>query len=549
MTGEKRSADLSNRLNVKRGGKLISKTLGKSSSPPSISAPPNAAIGAPKVKKDEVQRHKNTFHDMLRGSPREKDGGHTASLNAHVSGATQTPTYPGHGTCGDSNTARATTAIAVGGRRSSEHRKRSAQESERLPARGRSSEQHTASSPHDDRLADLEKALLAAKEEAAVLRHELDRVKQDAQASAEVSRYQAQHHAPSEDAEMQTDLGSSVQDETDEQEREQHADLLAQNHALRNRLAELQDQLLSQSIYSEAVHSDSDWNAMTLRLHEAEKESHARLQQLLSLKSSISTLTRIDSQVSDTELAENFSQLANRVREWVISNYRRSKMNSDRLSEESAGVLRAIKKDFENIDVADRLPLYQAVVSRILMQIFDEPIILGMPDGGLHAGLRSFAESAQSGGVDVREWKRVTLQVVERCTPAAALYNWRSQRLASLAVELENIMLSISSTEIAPSARSALISIMNAAADLQRTLCLQKAGYNVIFFHALHKEPHRFDEQAMESINHLEERMDDDCEAFARHRDFAFCVFPCLEKIGNDVQNIVFKARVCCGVR
>lgn len=523
---------------MKRGGKLISKTLGKSSSPPSIIAPPKAAVGASKVKKDEVQRHKNSFHDMLRGPPREKDDGNAVSLNVPVAGATQTPASPDHGARGRPKPPAANTAIAVDGRRSSDHQKRSAQE-------GRNSlDRHKPSTQDNDRLAVLEKSLAAAREENAALRHELDRVKQDAQASAEVSRYQAQHHVPLEDAEMQTESDNEALHD----EHERHNDLLAQNNDLRYRLAEMQEQLLSQTSHTELQHSDSDWNALTLRLHEAEKESHARLQQLLSLKSSISALTRTDSQVSDAELAEDFSQLANRVREWVVSNYRRSKMSFGGLSEASVGLLRAIKEDFENIDTVDKLPLYQAVVSRILMQIFDEPVVIGMPDEGLYAGLRSFAGRAQANGVDFQEWRRVTLQVVERCTPAAALYNWRSQRLATLAVELENIMLSISSTDINPGARSALISILSEAATLQRTLCLQKAGYDVNFFDSFRRLHQHFDDRAMESINHLEERMDDDSEACAHHHDFTFCVFPCLKKAGNDVESIVFKAKVCCGV-
>jgi hypothetical protein len=490
------------------------------------------------VKKDEVQRHKNSFHDMLRGSPREKDDGNATSLNVPVAGAIQTPASPGHGARGRPNTAIPSTAIAAGGGRSSEHRKRSAQEGRR------SLDRYKPSTQNNNRLEVLEQSLAAAREESAALRDELDRVKQDAQASAEVSRYQAQHHAPLEDAEMQTESDNEALYD----QHERYKDLLAQNNGLRHRLADTQGQLLSLGSHLEPQHSDSDWDALTLRLHEAEKESHARLQQLLSLKSSISTLTRTDSQVSDAELAEGFSQLANRVREWVVSNYRRSKLSFDGLSEANVELLRAITEDFESIDTVDKLPLYQAVVSRILMRIFDEPVMIGMPDQGLYAGLRSFAASAQSGGVDVREWKRVTLQVVERSTPAAALYNWRSQRLATLAVELENAMLSISSTDITPSARSTLISILSAAADLQRTLCLQKACYNVIFLDSLRGTHRHFDEQAMESINHLEERMDDDSEAYARHHDFAFCVFPCLEKAGSNVENIVFKAKVCCGV-
>ncbi|KAF1929398.1 uncharacterized protein M421DRAFT_100498 [Didymella exigua CBS 183.55] len=513
MTGEKRSSDLSSRLSVKRGGKLISKTLGKSSLPPSISASPKAAFSAPKVKKDEVQRPKNSFHEMLHGSPREEDG--------HAGPASSA----------------AQTAHSQGARGNPDER--------------RSSERQKAFVPQDDRLAELENALSAAKEEIAALRHELDRVKQDAQASAEVSRYQAENHAPSEDAQTQMEppdtVEPKIEDNTLEQVREQNSNLIAQNYNLRHRLAELQDQL-SQPFHPEPQHSDSDWNNLTLRLHESEKESHARLQQLLSLKSSISSLTRTDSQVSDAELVEKFSQLANQVREWVVSNYRRSRMSFDGLPEASTSVLSTIKAHYACVDGADKLPLYQAIVSCTLMRIFDEPVVVGMPDEGIYAGLRAFAKSAPSSVVEIRDWKRMTLQVTERSTPSAELRSWKNKRLGLLANELENIMSSISSTDIASSARSALIGIMNTAADLQRILCLQKTGYQVNFFDSLDGTHYHFDDRTMESINDLEESMDDDSEPYVHHHDFAFCVFPCLQKVGKDVENIVFKARVCCGV-
>lgn len=497
-----------------------------------------------------MQRHKNSFHDILRGSPREKDVGHTASLSVHVSGASQTSASPSHGTRGCPSTAVATTGIATDRRRSSEHRKRSAPGHDRSVAQEGCQERQILSSPHDDRLVDLERALAAAKEEAAVLRHELDRVKQDAQASAEISRYQAQRHVPSEDAEMQTDFEGSAQDESLLEEQRHHSNLTTQNHILQNGLAKLQDELLSRPThYPGPLHSDSDWNALTLKLHEAEKESQARLEQLLSLKSSISSLTRSESQVSDAELAERFSQLANRVREWVVSNYRRSKLSFDGLPEMSLRVLRIIKTDFRMLNATDKLALYQAVVSRTLMQVFKDPSVFGMSGEGVYGGLRDFATKLHTSGVDLREWRRVTLQLVERSTPADTMLRWKRERLASLASELEGLMLSMSSTEISSNARFALIGILKAAADLQRTLCLQKAAYKVIVFDApwddFLEDDHQFDDRTMEPINELEELTDEHTEPYI-HRKFAFCVFPCLQKIDDDVEHIIFKARVCC---
>lgn len=391
----------------------------------------------------------------------------------------------------------------------------------------------------------LEQSLAAAREENAALRHELERVKQDAQAFAEVSRYQAEHHAPLKDADMQIEPDNEVLHE----EREGKQDLIAQNNSLRHRLAELEDQLLSQTF--EPQHSDSNWENLTLRLHEAEKESQARLEQLLSLKSSISTLTRSESQVSDAELAERFSQLANRVREWVVSNYRRSKLNFDGLPEASLRVLRTIKPDFRNFHAADKLAFYQAIVWRTLMRVFGDPWVFGMPDRGPFGGLQDFATMLEMRGFDHREWRRVTLRLIERASSSDVSFGCESEQLASLASELEGLLLSMSSTEITSSGRFALTSILKAAADLQRTLCLQKAAYKVVVFDVpgddLLDHDHHFDHRTMEPINELEEPMDDHSGPNIC-RKFKFCVFPCLQKIDDGVEHVVFRAGVCSGV-
>jgi hypothetical protein len=88
---------------------------------------------------------------------------------------------------------------------------------------------------------------------------------------------------------------------------------------------------------------------------------------------------------------------------------------------------------------------------------------------------------------------------------------------------------------------------MSSAASLQHTLCLQKTEYRVVFFDTLAGRYHQFDDRAMEPVNDLEDAMDESSEPDTR-REFAFCVFPCLQKLGHDFDHVVFKARVCSGV-
>jgi hypothetical protein len=408
---------------------------------------------------------------------------------------------------------------------------------------------------------ELEQALAAAKDETAALMQELERVKLDAKASVEISKYQATEafqHAASEDSTRQMEVDNEVcqQDHgVKHRGRGHEEDLIDQNHDLRYRLAELQDQLISQSASSPPIpsRSDADWNALTLRLHETEKESQARLQQLLSLKYSISSLTRTDSQITDSELAELFSQLANRVREWVVSNYRRTKLDFNSISHETVAVLRSIKLDFENIDGPDKLALYQAIVSHMLMQIFNELVVVGMPGQGTFVGVEKLCLGLQDTGPEFREWRRATVRAIEQSELRKELLQERASELQILADKLERTLLSITTTKLTANARLAILGIFNSAADLQRTLCLQKAEYRVCFLASTDTKESHLTSRTMEPVNDVEYTIDEGSDAYI-HRKFMFCVFPALEKLSDEVGDhretgdVIFKARVCCGV-
>jgi hypothetical protein len=502
--------------------------LGKPSSPPTINAPPKVAVGSTKAKKDEVQRRKSSLHDMLRGSPKESDTAQAALLTVPVSGANQSS--PARGTHSNATSKPLNTFVATDERSSLGHVE--------------------PTLTNDARLENLEKLLAVAREEMTALRLELERVKQDAQASVEISGYQmAEAHlrtTPEKSSRYhqtnQQDSGSGMSDHEE--------DLASEDRELRSRLTEAQEKLKAQTSFREpeSVHSEEDWNALTLRLHETEKESQSRLQQLLSLKSSISTLTRSDPQVSDSELADLLYQIANKVREWVVSNYRRTKLNVENLPEAVAPMLRSIKADYQTINEADKLAFYQAIVSRILVQVLEEPLCVGMPDHGIYIGLKTLCKDARHHRTELREWRRTTIRMIEKSKQAETVDSWRDQKLHALADDCEAIMRLISSTGLTSSARSALVGIMMLAAKLQRILLLQKAEYSVVFFDALDKQDYRVDYLTMEPVNDVEDFAEEWNDSDAQRR-FNFCVFPCLRKVQDDLETTVFRARVCCSVR
>ncbi|KAF2873168.1 hypothetical protein BDV95DRAFT_605733 [Massariosphaeria phaeospora] len=533
MTGEKKkSSVLSSRLGAKRPGKSTSKNP-KSSALSAITTPPRAAIASAQSKKDDVQRLKNPFNEMLmHKSEEEKDGSSSAASTLDDPEQEREGSVSGGG-INDANL-------------------------------------HT-------RLAELERALIVAHEEQDELRAELDKVRQHGQAYREtVDGYRHQlsgtytqthstpgafQHSPQQTSPRQRSNSAAHEQRIGHRVSMtmQRDDYIEHDYELRSKLAELEDQLVSQDAHYQAkleqvaFKGESEWNDLTNRLHRSEKESHDRLQQLLLLKSSISSLTRVDSQVTDSALSDLLSQLANRAREWVISNFRRSKLNFKNLPLDTSKALRSIYPNYTSIDSRDRLALYQAIISNALMRIFGEPIVVGLPESGPLSPIRQLAAYIHNTGPDYRAWRRTTIRALEKSEARYALQQEREKLLHRLAGEIGHQLFTLTSINLTTVAQLSLVDILNTAADLQHTLLLQKAQYKIHFFRSEESRDMYYDDDKMESINDLDSGVDDDGDVFTDRR-FLFCVFPCLEKFGDewgenvDVSNVLLKARVCCGV-
>lgn len=515
MTGDKKSSgmssnshtrkvltqpDLASRLNVKRTGKLISRS---SKAPPNpISSPPKAAIAISNGKKDEVHRRRNPLNDILRR--RSVEGTQTGSNNSS-----------------------ALQDVELGN---------ASQQDEEL----RESDIKTAA-----RVAELERALVIAEEEQDSLREELSSIRRRTQNDEDTIDDLRQQLSETQ-SDLEDDRFSSA-----DRASQQADDDSEQITSLRYRIAQLENILDSRDALYRQRH-EADLNELRTRLHVTEKESQERQQQLLSLKSSISFLTRRDLQVTDSELVASFSQLANRVRDWVITNFRRTKFHVTELPPETVEVLRSISPRYDEVETTERLALYQAIISNALVRILEEPIVVGSRTGPL-AIFTQFSDDmyATSTTPEYREWRRATVRLVENNHAFQTLQQAREQTLFITAKELEHILFTLTSASLTPSAHAALISVLGAAADLQRTLVLQKARYQLLFYRDQAPDHTEYNERKMESVN--ADSTDEDGD-MCTDRRFLFCVFPGLEKFGDEfgeranISNILLKATVCCGV-
>ena len=526
------------RLGVKRTKPSLAK-LTKTSS--SIASPPKAAIATAKPKKEEVQRHRNAFNDMLhhRTSKENDRKKESTSNTAPVKGKT----------------------VQV-------------EDADADQVRDGMSGEDMADTRAVDRIAELERALSVAREEQSVMREELAKLREHGlvyRETIEDHRRQlasAYNHPQSPPGAFHsrsrpTSAGSVTTPMDYEQETSprrfsnnyRREDPSEQNHDLRSRVAQLQDQLVSQEVHFQArmdqmrSHDEAGWNELTSRLHATEKESQERLQQLLSLKSSISSLTRMDTQTTDGELTETLAQLANRVREWVVSNFRRTKFDLSAVPPETAKALAAILPNYRKVDASNRLALYQALISSSMMHIFRESIVVGLPETGPLSSIRQLAAYMHGAGADFQEWRRTTVRSLGKSDAQKILQQERERLTHRLCSEIIHQLFTLTSVNLTPAAQTTLESILQGAVALQNTLLLQKAQYRILFYRNEEGHEIAFDDQKMEVINDIDSSSEDDMVV---ERKFSFCVFPCLEKSGDEygehanVRNVLLKASVCC---
>lgn len=469
-----------------------------------IHSPPKAAIAAFSTKKEEVPRRKNPFNDMLRRKS------------------------------GDSTDQKKDTA---GVRRKSEEHGR-----QKLDLKAKL----------ENQIADLEKTLVIVDQERETLKEETEKLKhQLALAHDAIAELQQQVSEPDRKKELERD---SDYYDTSAKELQEHLkdDIVRQNLQLRHKVLQLQDQM-SRDLkdhaqqYHESPPKDFELNELRLRLHASEKEAQERLQQLMSLKSSISSLTRQDSQMADSELTEALSQFADRIREWVVVNFRRSKINFDEVPADEMDIIKSIVPNFRAVSGADRLALYQALVSSSMMEIFQEPIIVGLPKVGPLASVRAFADSLT--GSAQHEWKRATIRALENSALLPILRYEVDKLVQRLSDGVAHLLLALTSMNLSTNSRSALQDIFKAAVEIQRTMALQKARYETTFFRNPTLQKPELDDRRMEAINDFDSSTDEDGDV-TMQPGFYFCIFPCIEKFGDErgehlvTGNVLLKARV-----
>lgn len=321
-------------------------------------------------------------------------------------------------------------------------------------------------------------------------------------------------------------------------------------------------------------------DAMRAELGARDEEVRELRAQVRGLKEWVSTSTRADGAAvaSDEVFREGMARLGNGLQNWVITNFRRVKLDLARADEATLRELADLLPMYEDLAQAAKVHLLQSVVSSILVrQVFGAYFVGLAPEQEKQLRrteelMASFGKRARVfflfcadsdlnltchklGSVEsVNQWRSVTLSVLKR--EAAEHMQVQTAQRSEHAVIMVNRILDAITTDAAGTKSSSgattvetrdqgLRQLIDNAIELSRLLVVQKAVFEVWMPEIVHHQQVIFDHATMEDIGGEDE------ESLVR-RDICCVTFPGIIKRGDEngaqlqFRNVISKARVLC---
>lgn len=297
---------------------------------------------------------------------------------------------------------------------------------------------------------------------------------------------------------------------------------------------------------------DNDWQA-TLDGHTSafsteksnlQEDASKMQQQLLELKRTIATNTRVDSQVSDATIVEQMQFLHHESQNWIVAHFRKAEKSPEEMrtkleSLEEPGLL-PLKPVFDRATYATRLSALQAVMVHYLLEIFQEPLFFGLPSQ--HRHVKKCAETLPSilPPETFNRWRSVTADVIRQSETVSEYVESASRSMSDIICITLNALTGVEESQ---SRVTALNTIVKKAISLAHTCKVQRAQY--VF--ELPSAGQEFLPSSMEDT-----AADNEAPAPAS-RSVLCATFPSVKKLGDEgggnmqMSSIVMKAKVLCG--
>jgi hypothetical protein len=271
--------------------------------------------------------------------------------------------------------------------------------------------------------------------------------------------------------------------------------------------------------------------------------------QLTDLKRSISKSTRVETVItSDGNFVQEMGSLAHEVQNWIVNSYRRAKISAS--AEELTARLEPMvnNRQLERLEPVwagwkseNKIAILQSTVAVILMDIFDDQLLFGMPPNEDWAtSLRKTALhlSTVLEGQQYNKWRASTLDIVRQ---TAVMSKAVDSAASTMAEYVTSTLDALSGQPTSDIKLSSLQPIVRRAITLSHLFRTQRARFSF----DLPAPLAAFDPSSMENVafdRDAEEGQPIDC-----------ATFPLVLKLGDEHganvqwQNVLLKANVVCG--
>ncbi|KAJ4857409.1 hypothetical protein T069G_08306 [Trichoderma breve] len=296
-------------------------------------------------------------------------------------------------------------------------------------------------------------------------------------------------------------------------------------------------------------------------LQERDDEIRRLRGQVRGLKDFVSTSTRTDDQTSDEVFGDGMTKLGNGLQNWVITNFRKAKLDLTKASDATLIELSQLVPMYEDLIHTSKVHLLQSIVSSILVEMVFNAYYVGLSEQDTqHIQQMEQLLSSLCASTDVvNQWRSSTLALLRREAHhlhdntdafAEAVISRITQLLDSIITTSPSS--SSSSSSSAPAANSAtardsaLRVLIKNSIELARLLVVQKARLRVYMPSILPHQQVLFEPDTMEDMGGEED------EENLANREISCVVFPGVIKHGDEngghmqFRNVIVKARVLC---
>jgi hypothetical protein len=276
-------------------------------------------------------------------------------------------------------------------------------------------------------------------------------------------------------------------------------------------------------------------------------ENEALRAQVRGLKEFVSTSGRSEGQVTDEIVAEQFSALGSELQNWVLRNFRRSKLDVKGVGEGTREKLDELCPMWEVLATTAKVHLIQSIVSMMLVKRVFQRYFVGLPEEREKEFKEFeawFSTTSESGG-DVNQWRSSTLGLINRKGSLGNLGIQTDEIAASLAKEAMAILEDITDVEPESGREIALRALVIEAIALSRMLRVQKANFKPIMTVVEGHQVNTFNAETMDDIGGEDEET-------LEGREILCMTFPGVLKEGDEngqrlqLRNVIARAKVLC---